>query len=149
MEKRGIYSDRLFSAILMVCALAVFLYAKDWQMEAGLYPRAIAVLIFALSLWLFLFPQNSSSKTIKDIWEETKKNWRVPVILLIAVLFILSIEVIGFFVGLPIFIVAIQLLMGERNIKLMLLSTVLITVVIYLVFVVILSIRIPIAFWMM
>ena len=131
----------------MLFALIVFLYAKDWQMEAGLYPRAIAVLIFILSGILLIRPQNETKKTLKSMLKEAWSNRRILYILLLTVAFVASVELIGFFVGLPIYLVLVQLISGSRNVKRIAISTVVITVLIYLIFVVMLSIRIPIAFW--
>ncbi|MBQ9195694.1 MAG: tripartite tricarboxylate transporter TctB family protein [Clostridia bacterium] len=141
-------SDRMLAVVLMLFALAVFLYARNWQIEAGLYPRAIAVLIFVLSGLLFIKPQDKTKKTFRGMLSEAWSNRRILFVLALTVAFVASIEYIGFFVGLPIYLVAVQLLMGSRSVKSIALSTVLITAVIYLIFVVMLSIRIPIAFWM-
>ena len=140
-------SDRMLASVLMLFALAVYLYARNWQMEAGLYPRAVAVLIFALSAVLFIRPQNTTKKTVRGMLTEAWNNRDILYVLLLTVAFVASVETIGFFIGLPIYLVAVQLLMGSRNAKRIILATSLITAIIYLIFVVMLSIRIPIAFW--
>jgi putative tricarboxylic transport membrane protein len=142
-------SDRILASVLMAFSLAVFLYAREWQMEAGLYPRAIAVLIFVLSAFLFIKPQDETKKSFKGMLSEAAANWKIIAVLALTIAFIASIEVLGFFVALPIYLVAVMLLMGLRSAKTIALSTVIITAIIYLVFVVLLSIRIPIAFWML
>ena len=140
-------SDRILATVLMVFAAVVFLYARDWQMEAGLYPRAIAVLIFVLSAFLFIRPQDEKKKTLKSMLREAWDNRTILYVLALTVAFVASVEVIGFFVGLPVYLVAVQLLTGSRNVRRITLSTVVITAIIYLIFVVMLKIRIPIAFF--
>ena len=142
-------SDRLLALVLMVFALAVFLYARDWPMEAGLYPRAISVLIFILSSVLLIKPQDERRKTPDSMIKEAIQNKNVLFIVLLTIAFVAGIETLGFFIALPIYLVAAQLLMGLRRPKSILMATAIITVVIYLVFVTLLGIRIPIAFFMM
>ena len=67
-------SDRLLALVLMVFALAVFLYARDWPMEASLYPRAISVLIFILSSVLLVKPQDERKKTPGSMLQEAIEN---------------------------------------------------------------------------
>ena len=142
-------SDRLLALVLMVFALAVFLYARDWPMEASLYPRAISVLIFILSSVLLVKPQDEHKKTPGSMLQEAIQNKNVLFIVLLTIAFVASIETLGFFIALPIYLVAAQLLMGLRRPKSIALATAIITVLIYLIFVTLLGIRIPIAFFMM
>ena len=142
-------SDRLLALVLMVFALAVFLYARGWPMEAGLYPRAVSVLIFILSSVLLVKPQDERKKTPGSMLQEAIENKNVLFIVLLTIAFVASIETLGFFIALPVYLMAAQLLMGLRRPKSILLATAIITVVIYLIFVTLLGIRIPIAFFMM
>ena len=80
---------------------------------------------------------------LREVWD----NRTILYVLALTVAFVASVEVIGFFVGLPVYLVAVQLLTGSRNVRRITLSTVVITAIIYLIFVVMLKIRIPIAFF--
>ena len=142
-------SDWLLALVLMGFALAVFLYPGDWPMEAGLYPRAVSVLIFILSSVLLVKPQDERKKTPGSMLQEAIENKNVLFIVLLTIAFVASIETLGFFIALPVYLMAAQLLMGLRRPKSILLATAIITVVIYLIFVTLLGIRIPIAFFMM
>ena len=146
--QRGIQSDRLLALVLMAFSAIVFLYARDWQMEAGLYPRAIAVIIFALSSFMLIKPKEKKRKTPGSMFKEAIANKETFFVVVLTVVFIMVIEPVGFFVALPIYIVLTQLLLGSRDWKNIALSAVSTTVFVYLVFVVMLSIRIPVAFWL-
>lgn len=140
-------SDRIMAIILFVFGTAVFLYCKDWQMEAGLYPQIIALLIAGLSILLFCRPQNTEKRDFRKMWEEVKQNWQLPAIVGLTLALILSIEPLGFFVALPIYLVLVMLVMGVRKVKTIAVPTVLTTAFIYVVFVLLLQIRIPVAFF--
>lgn len=133
----------------MVLAVVVFLYTWNWPIEAGLYPKIICVIIFLLGALLCLFPKDLHRKTFSTILAALREDRMVLYIALLTVVFILSIDYLGFFVALPPFLIAGQLMMGMRDIRKILLPTIIIPTFIYLVFVKILTIQIPVAFWMM
>ena len=62
-SQRGIQSDRLLALVLMAFSAIVFLNAREWQMEAGLYPRAIAVIILELASFMLKKPKEKKRKT--------------------------------------------------------------------------------------
>ena len=142
-------SDRLSGTIFMALSAMVFLYIWGWPREAGLYPQLVCGLLFALGALLTLFPKDLHIKTLKTMLAAAKENRMVLYISLLTVIFILSINHLGFFVALPPFLAAGQLMMGSRSTKQILISSILITAFIYIVFVLILTIQIPVAFWMM
>lgn len=140
-------ADRILAIILMLFGASVFLYCKDWQMEAGLYPQGISLLIVALSAVLLIRPQDGRRRTIAMMWEEVKQNWQLPAVAGLTLALILSIEPLGFFVALPVYLVLVMLVMGVRSVKSIAIPTVLTTAFIYVVFVLLLQIRIPVAFF--
>jgi hypothetical protein len=96
-----------------------------------------------------LFTRDTSTKTWKSVRNEIWKNRRVLFIAASSVVFVATINILGFFVGLVPFLIVVQLLMGTRGIAPLLASAVSIWAFIFVMFVVVLSIPLPIAFWLM
>lgn len=139
-------SDKLLSTVLLVLSTIIFFYTLDFPLEAAIYPRAISVIIFILSLILFIRPQRTKVTTFKSIARGIMRNKNVVFVCLLTLAFVLSINYMGFFGALPIYLIAIQLILGERNIIKILIPTFIVTITIYIIFIMILKIPMP-TFW--
>ena len=142
-------ADRLLGITLSILSAIVFLYSWNWPPEAGIYPRAISVGIICLSALLIVKPRNVNAILPAAIPEAFRSHAKVFQIALLTLAFIASIEFLGFFVALPVFLLCAQFLLGERSLLVTVAAAGIITVSIYVIFVVILTIPIPAAFWAM
>lgn len=142
-------SDRLLGITLSVFSAVIFLYSWNWPPEAGMYPRAISVGIICLSALLIVRPGNVDTILPGMLPAALRSHAKVIQLALLTVVFIGSIGFLGFFVVLPLFLLCAQFLLGERSVAVAVGASAVITASIYVIFVVILTIPIPAAFWAM
>ena len=142
-------SDRIPAALFIVFGIILLIHTSSWPVEAGLYPRMIAIAMIFLALVLFIFPKNVEIKTIKTMIAGVVRDKKFYFMSLALILFVYGIGTLGFFVALVPFLVAVQLIMGSRGFLRVTIPTVSIWVFIFVMFVLVLRIRMPIAFWMM
>lgn len=141
--------DRLLSALIVTISLATLISTRGFPLEAAIYPRSILILLIAFGSFLFIKPRCHKVVTMKSILSGVRSGWQVIVVAVLSVLFAASIKTIGFFVGLFIYLIVVPVILGERGIRNLVVPAIVITTIIYVVFITVLRINIPVAFWLM
>lgn len=139
--------DRLLAmtVIVIACFMFYLIGGKDepyspGAMAASTYPRLVLGCIIFTALLLIARPARQLAAG-----QNRSMLVGLPVIILMA-LYIALLETAGFFVLTPIFLVLLPLLAGFRRYGLIILSSCLVTVILYGVFVEVLNIPLPAGF---
>jgi putative tricarboxylic transport membrane protein len=137
--------NRIVAIVFLVISLGFIYLGRKLSEGAKAYPMVLAGMLVILSIMLFI---NASSKLKSDTSKNPllilKKESKYFLILIIGyVLFILGLEILGFVLSSLLFIIAIQYLLGYKDIMKLLLNSTLFTVVIYLSFSKVLNVPLP------
>ena len=136
-------ADRLLGLVLMVISSCLFVITLSFPFQASVYPSAVLVAIFLLSLFLCLFPQSQKRLMLQGSWGKIKEYWQVPAMLATTSAFIVCIEPLGFYLALFPFMIVSQCIMGARKPAHILVVSLLMTVLIYGLFSLGLQLNIP------
>ena len=136
-------ADRVLGIFLMAVSAALLVVTITFPFQASVYPSTVLVLIFLLSLSFVMYPQSKRKVTLKGLGARVADNKRVPGMLLAIFAFIALVEPLGFYIALPLFMLASQLIMGTRSVARLLLVAVFMTLLIYGIFSAGLGLNIP------
>jgi len=138
---RSILRDRLIALTLIFCSIFLIYIASSFRGDSDVFPIAMAVLV-VVSCVSLLLTSNSSF----DIKEEKPEQiiWsRFVIWLILTSLFFFTIEPLGLFISLPIFILANCLLLARLNIVPATIITVGLTLLVFIVFELMLEVPTP------
>lgn len=135
--------DRLFAVCLILLSIICFGFTLDFPEQAAYYPRAILILIVLLSAVLFLKAKPADTISIKSAAIDFVRNRKLVSVLIALVLMIALMKPIGLYIELPIFVLSMLWILGYRNRRNSIIIAVALTIVIYLLFSVLLKVRIP------
>lgn len=137
------HQDRIFA--LITIGIALIMYVVIGQMEephspgamaASTYPRLILVCLIISSFLLIVRSQQGETRKITV-------SLKGLTVIVLMVLYIALMETIGFFILTPVFLFILPLVAGFRRYYLILFSVILVTAILYGVFVWTLNIPLP------
>ena len=142
-------------AVMLFLIVGIFYFTKDMPREMhgivgpGQWPRFIAV-VMSIFTGILLFQTISMKKsdTPSPIDFKSKGFKKVFIIFLVLIAFSLALTTLGFLISSSLFIIAVMLVMGERNILRILLSSIGFTIIIYIFFGLLLNVMLPRPFFM-
>lgn len=133
------FGERLFP-ILCLIFCGVYYYQTLSISSAG-YPQVLLIILFILSIiWLLI------DIFVKKVKEDVKENIvlsRVIIFALSSLFYYFLIEIIGFYIITPIFMIFLMYVLGVKNIKLLLGVSIFFTFFLYLAFSIFLSLPAP------
>lgn len=135
--------DRLFAVCLILISILCFFFTLDFPEEAAYYPRAILILMVALSIVLFLKAKPTDTINIKEVVVDFARNRKMVSVLVSLVLMVVLMKPVGLYIELPIFVFSMLCFLGYRNKRNSIIIAIVLTIVIYLLFSVLLKVRIP------
>ena len=136
-------SEILFPVFLMALGAFVLITSLKFQREAGLFPIIVSCVEIALSILLLL----KNHHAIRFSGTKTKAesfSFKTIVVVIGVFLYPIFILAIGFFPASTAFLIVCSYLLGVRDLKKLIILTVLLLFFIYVVFAVCLNIKFPI-----
>lgn len=134
----------LIYVIIIAAACGLLIPAFEMSSEAGMLPQAMLILLMVFSgLALFGEIKKSLQESTKDE-AVLKSPIRVFSALLAIFVLVTSIQYVGFFPTVIVFVPAVSYFFGCRNVKVLTASTVIFVALIYLVFSVAMSKQFPV-----
>lgn len=136
-------SDIVGSVILLLFSFAAYSEANKFSLGTDAFPKAVLIAIIilaAVQLVLALKPKASIPATVSTEALDTKRMTAMVVLFLI---YIIAIQVIGYFIATPLFLIGSMYMLGRRDPKIMILVTAAVTLVIYLIFRAFLYVPVP------
>ena len=137
------HPDRLFAVVVIAAAVFMFVLTgtvappeAPGALAASTYPKFILVCVILLSCLVIIKPLSGESPVGQ------LKLRGVPIVVL-CIAYIALIEPVGFFITTPVFLFALPVLAGFRDHKLNAISALVLTALVYGVFVKTLSIPLP------
>ena len=157
LKRRHIVESIIWLSIVLVFYFFSFEFDQEieiYRYVATGWPRSILILLFLVSLGNFLhtFKKGSEAQVGRvgisdDLEEITYDDFssvkKLIAILLLPLIFALSLKPVGFYSATPFFISGIIYLLGERRLKWILYTTILIYFLLILLFMVILNAPLP------
>jgi len=137
------HPDRLFAVVVIVASAIMYVLTGTMippdapgAISAAAYPKFILIVIVLLSCLVCIRPVQGMTR------RDPIRLRGIPIVLL-SILYIALIEPVGYFLVTPVFLFVLPLLAGFRNHLLNAVSAVIVTALIYGVFVKTLSIPLP------
>lgn len=136
-------TKEIISAIfLYIVSISFFAIALNLKGDAGLFPKILSALIFILNtIELFNVVVRNKIKLVK---KEDRDNIKLLTILLCCIGYIILIKPLGFLISTVVFLAVTLKLLGVKELKLILLVSIITSLVIYLSFGVLLKVQIPV-----
>lgn|GEM_PF-1419845 len=139
--------DRLLAMVLVAFCVVGLLLTRGYPKEAAYYPRAVFLLIIALSIFLYVKADPDQMVNAKGIVCSFFTDRKLMSVILATLIMIALMNYVGLYFELPFFIIGVMYCIGYRNKKTSAIIAISLTLVIYLLFTVLLHIRIPLGFW--
>ena len=143
-EKNMKKADRITSVVIMALSVYGFIYSNKLKGDAGVLPKIIfiALMLGAVALFGFSFSNKSGEDVEKVAW----KKWLVAVSG--AILYVVLMNIIGFYIASVFYLAATMFSFGVRNKKILILTPVVFDLAIWICFGLILNISLPASFLM-
>ncbi len=128
----------IFTSIILY-TISLFFIIKSFSIEykeARIFPQVISIVLIILTT-LYLTKSLKMDTTLKGNLQ------RVLGVSVLAILYIIFIPILGYFVTTPIIIFLIMFYLGMKNIKILILNPIISTLLIYFVFVKFFKIPVP------
>ncbi len=128
----------IFTSIILYI-ISLFFIIKSFSIEykeARIFPQVISIVLIILTT-LYLTKSLKMDTTLKGNLQ------RVLGVSVLAILYIIFIPILGYFVTTPIIIFLIMFYLGMKNIKILILNPIISTLLIYFVFVKFFKIPVP------
>ncbi len=137
------HSDRIFAVIVIIVSAILYVFIGDMDeayspgaMSASTYPRLILVCNIIVSCLLIF-------RSVRTVEKEKNTSNQGFYAIVLMVIYIALLEKIGFFILTPIFLFILPYMAGFRRYRLILLNIIVVTAVLYGVFVEVLNIPLP------
>jgi len=150
-EKFYIHQDFVMGIFLLLVGVFFFVGALPFAEEPGYFPKVFSVILIVLALVNTVNGVKETKKLNDQIRngedvkpEMTWENLKLPVCVMFILLgYAVAISILGFFVSTFIFLIGFMAFLGYRNWRTMILVALGVDIFIYVVFVMLLSQRLP------
>ena len=132
----------LFIGIIsLISSLGILISSNNMPAQSAMFPKYLSIIFGILSICLIAM----SSKMKSEDDGKTEKFFSVPMIkgVILVLLYILLIQLMGFFIATSVFTIAFMVLYKEKSKKKMLATMIGINVFIYVLFVLQLNVPLP------
>lgn len=141
----------IISVLMLVIGAGIVVLSSKFKIKfgagdpgAGFWPMILGVLIILLSIILLLSSMaNKSRLEEKTFTIATDANKRVYLIMGVVTVFCVILYIMGFYIAAALFVPAVMYLLEVRNLKKIIVTTVLTLLAIYVVFGILLQITLP------
>lgn len=136
-------ADRIISIVMMLFCVIYFNMSLEFSARAKFWPQFMILFLFLLSIILLI---NSFRKDINIF---SKKNIKKIIFsrligtILLSIFYIFSIHFIGFYSVTFIYIMSTMYFLGIRNVKILLITSIFSTLLLYIAFKLILEVSTP------
>lgn len=136
-------ADKIISIVMMLFCVIYFNMSLEFSARAKFWPQFMILSLFLLSTILLI---NSFRKGIDIFLKKSTEKIifsRLIGTILLSIFYIFSIYIIGFFSVTFIYIISTMYFLGTRNIKILLFTSILSTLLLYIGFKLLLEISVP------
>lgn len=149
-------ANYIISVIMLLIGAGIVALASSLKIKlgegdpgAGFWPMMLGVLIIVFSVLLLISTiRNKEKLEAKTFAIATPANMRVYILFGVIVVFCLVLYFLGFYIASLLFIPAVMYLMEVRNVKKIVLTTVITLAAIYVIFGMLLNISLPMPIFM-
>ena len=130
---------------LLMLAFTVAYYAQSYQLSKNslAFPSVFLIILLITSVYSIIKSITIVTPEVEEREDSALVTKKVVLYFLMLALFVFALPYIGVYIAIPAFLVITMLLLNVRNIKTLIIIPVAVTVAIHLVFVVLLSTRLP------
>jgi hypothetical protein len=136
-------SDIIGSVILLLFSSAAYYQATQFTLGAGGFPKAVLIAIMILAAVQLLLAFRPSAVPATTASSETLNVGKIIAIAVLFFAYIVSIQLIGYFIATPLFLIVAMVMLGRRDAKTILAVTVAVNVAIWLIFRAFLYVPVP------
>jgi hypothetical protein len=136
-------SDIIGSAILLLFSFAAYFQATRFTLGADAFPKAVLIAIMILAVVQLLFALRPTAVLVKTAPSEILNVRRIVAITALFFVYIVSIQLIGYFIATPLFLIASMVMLGRKDAKMILIVTAAVNVAIWLIFRAFLYVPVP------
>jgi len=136
-------SNIVCSVILLLFSFAAYYEATKFPLGTDAFPKAVLIVIIilaAIQLMLAFKPRHVAQQVSSTETLKVKQMVAMGALLLI---YIIGIQMIGYFIITPLFLIGSMYLLGRRDMKTIIIVTVSVVFIIYLVFRVFIYVPVP------
>lgn len=136
-------ADRIISLVTLLFCIWGYVHSSSFTEDARVFPQALMILWGALSAALFLSTFRGKEERGKTLAEGEVSYGRMFAAAALCVIYIWSISLLGFFVATPVFFALTMVALGQNSVKMIALSTAIVTVASFVIFRLILYVPFP------
>lgn len=136
--------DIIVPLIMLVFTIAYYVSARNLSSKSLAFPRIFLAILFMTSVYSII--KDIKVLTPEEAEEQANPLFTKKIILyfLAMLAFVLLLPIIGIYIAIPTFLIITMLALGLRNIKVLIMIPICVTVLIHLLFVVLLSTPLPV-----
>lgn len=134
------YGDAFLYALFYASSLMFIFNTRDFEGDAAVYPRAIAIVVIFLTT--ILLYKDIMGKT-KETKEDDTVARKLYISSLFSILYVGLVSLIGYFAATPVFMIALTKALGYKKVKNVLITCLVLELTIYFAFKVALNVPIP------
>ena len=132
-------TEKLISFGFIVFCIVYYLQSITFTSSWRIYPQIFIIMLFILSLINVLKSKKDNGKVIF----KEPINYKVVIVALSTLIYIFLLNIIGFYILTPMFLIFILAFLGIRDIKTMFITILVFIITIYLGFSMLLSVKTP------
>ncbi len=136
-------ADRIISLVMLIFCIWGYVHSSSFTEDARVFPQALMILWGTLSAGLFLSTFKGKEEREKTLAEGEVSYGRMFAAAALCVIYIWSINLLGFFVATPVFFALTMVALGQNSVKMIALSTAIVTVASFVIFRLILYVPFP------
>jgi len=127
-------SDIIGSAILLLFSFAAYYQATRFTLGTDVFPKAVLIVIMILAAVQLVFALRPTAAVGAPASSGALNVRRIIAIAALFFVYIVSIQLIGYFIATPLFLLVSMVLLGRKDAKTILIVTAAVTVAIWLIF---------------
>ena len=136
-------SDIIGSVLLLLFCFAAYYEATNFSLGTDAFPKAVLIVIMILAAVQLALAMKPKATIPAAVPSETMNTRRMVFMVILLFVYILAIQVIGYFFATPLFLMASMYMLGRRDAKTIIIVTFMVCLVIYLVFRLFLYVPVP------
>lgn len=136
-------SDIIGSAILLLFSFAAYYQATRFTLGTDAFPKAVLIAIMILASVQLVFALRPTAAPAVTASSEMLNVKRIIAIVVLFFVYIVSIQLIGYFIATPLFMIVSMAMLGRKDAKMILIVTLAVNVSIWLVFRAFLYVPVP------
>jgi hypothetical protein len=135
--------DKIISLVMLLFCIWGYVHSNSFTEDARVFPQALMIIWGVLSASLFLSTFRGKEEREKTLVEGEVSYGRMFAAAVLCVIYIWSIDLLGFFVATPLFFALTMVALGQSSLKMIALATAIVTVASFVIFRLILYVPFP------